>query len=48
MSRPLTTEEVREAYVLAADTTNADRDNGQDFDEWLRDHDADVRRDCSE
>jgi hypothetical protein len=35
MTYALSTEEVRDLYVLAADTTNADRGNGEDFDHWL-------------
>lgn len=43
MTWALSTAEVREAYILAKDTTNADRDNGEDFDAWLAAHDAEVR-----
>jgi len=35
MTWALTTEEVRGMYVLAADTSNDDRDNGEDFDHWF-------------
>lgn len=48
MTWALSTEEVREAYILAADTTNADRDNGEDFDAWLAAHDAEVRASISD
>lgn len=43
MTFALSDDEVREAYILAADATNADRDNGEDYDAWLAAHDAEVR-----
>lgn len=51
MSYALKTEEVREAYQSTGDGLDFKRrwlERGEEFDAWLRDHDDDVRRDCSE